>query len=62
MDKPDIKVEEYLAGPQGMNFIVYPVKDIHTSEDVEAVKKQLYRNRDVVTLRTEWLRNEAKDA
>jgi hypothetical protein len=62
MDKPDIKVEEYLAGPQGMNFIVYPVKDVHTAEDLEATKAQIRRDRDVVTLRTVWLRKETKDA
>jgi hypothetical protein len=56
MEKPEIKVDEWLAGPQGMNFMLYPVKGVHTDEDVAEVKKQLYRDRDVVTLRTTWIR------
>lgn len=56
MNKPEIKIDEWLAGPQGMTFEIYPVKDVHTQQEVEAVKQQLYRDRDVVGhIRVTWL-------
>lgn len=58
MEKPEIKVDEWLAGPQGMNFMIYPIKDIHTEEDITKIKAQLHRDRDVVQIRTTWLRKE----
>ncbi len=57
MEKPEIKIDEWCTGPQGMRFELYPIKDLHTDADVNTVKAQLYRDRDVVQIRTTWLRD-----
>lgn len=58
MEKPEIRFDEWCTGPQGMRFELYPIKDLHTDTDVNAVKAQLYRDRDVVQIRTTWLRDD----
>jgi hypothetical protein len=60
MEKPEIKVDEWCTGPQGMRFELFPIRDVHLQSDVELVKEQLYRDRDVVQIRTTWLRKETK--
>lgn len=57
MEKPEIKIEESIPTARGVNFMLYPIKDVHTEEDVANCKSELHRLRDVITIRTTWLRN-----
>jgi hypothetical protein len=50
-----ILMDEYLSGPQGMNFVLYPEHIIHNQDDIEIFKTVLRRTRDVVSIRVEWL-------
>lgn len=58
MEKPEIKIDEWCTGPQGMRFELYTIKDLHTDADINTVKAQLYRDRDVVQIKATWLRAE----
>lgn len=49
-----VSYEWGLAGPNGASFTLYPIKDHHTKEDVEEAKRELYKERDVVSIRIEW--------
>lgn len=52
-DNP-IEYDWYLTGPQGARFTLYPQKGKHTPEDIQAAKRWLYRNQDVVKIYIEW--------
>lgn len=41
--------QEELAGPDGMDYIIYPAEH-HTKEDIEKTRHYFYTNRDVVHL------------
>lgn len=55
MEKPEIKVDETPIGNRGVNFMIYPIQDLHTEEDVTALKAELNRLREVITINTTWL-------
>lgn len=46
---------EELAGPNGMNFILYPIYDKDTEESIKRAKTELRRDRDVVSIRMYWI-------
>jgi len=58
---PKIEYESYITGPKGARFVLYPVKDKHTTEDVKRARQWLYREKDVVSLQIRWKR-EGDDA
>lgn len=53
-----VPYDSWLCGPRGMGFLLMPVKDQHTQEDVNIAKAELHRDRDVVgNIRVEWQPN-----
>ncbi len=56
MDKTSNGIEyvDELAGMLGARFWLYPIKGVHTQEDVAQAKAELRRERDVVGLKIEW--------
>lgn len=55
--KPEIEVKEYLTGPQGMKFELYPIRGTHTMEELQELKKQIRRDRDVAGMKIFWKDN-----
>lgn len=47
-----IEYDYYYTGPDGAHFILYPTAD-HTKEQVDAAKRELRNDRDVVSLRVD---------
>jgi hypothetical protein len=48
-----------LAGPDGASFILHPIKNEHTKEDVKEAEQQLRDSQDVVSMRVIWIENAA---
>lgn len=43
--------DEILTGPEGMNFDIYIIPEIHTEEEKKKIKAIFYRDRDVIRFR-----------
>jgi vacuolar-type H+-ATPase subunit I/STV1 len=56
-----IRFDWSLAGPNGARFILYPVKGVHTDQDVKRATAFLYKNRDVVSLQVRWVKEPSFD-
>jgi predicted RNase H-like nuclease (RuvC/YqgF family) len=56
--EPRIKYEWYLTGPQGARYILYPIKDVHSKEDVNKAKAWIHKNFDVVSLQVRWIKED----
>lgn len=52
---PPIDFEWHLTGPKGARFVLYPIKDQHSEEDVKRARIFLYQNRDVVSMQVRWV-------
>ena len=50
-----IEYDSQLTGPDGMRFVLLPVRGVDTQESVDVAKKELKRDRDVVgRIGVEW--------
>jgi len=49
-----IEFEDDVTGPQGARFVLYPVKGVHTEEDVRKARLWIRFNRDVVSMQIRW--------
>ena len=50
-----IRYDWWIDGPQGAKFDLFPVRLLNDSFDIIAAKKQLYHERDVVSIRITWI-------
>jgi hypothetical protein len=53
--KTRIGVYEYLSGPNGMRFTLYPVSGVNTKDQVYELKCKLRKNRDTVRIDVQWI-------
>lgn len=53
--EPPIDFNWSLSGPNGARFILYPLRDIHTHEDVKRASGYLHRTKKVTSLQVRWL-------
>lgn len=49
-----IPYEDFVTGPQGARFILHPVKDVHTEDQVVQAIRELKVARDVVGMKVAW--------
>jgi hypothetical protein len=45
---------DYSLGVGGARFVLMPLKNFHTEEDIRKAKNQLYTDHDVLSINTEW--------
>ncbi|RYC66312.1 hypothetical protein [Spirosoma sordidisoli] len=49
-----IAFDDWLCGPGGAGFCLYPIRGVHTEADLAQAKNELYRKRDVVSMTHTW--------
>lgn len=52
---PPIDFRWSTAGPNGARFILYPLRDTHTDDDVKKASVYLHKTRSVASIQVRWL-------
>lgn len=56
-----IKFYEWIGSRHGADFDLYPIKEVHTQEDVKLAKKELLADYDVLSIRLTWVTQQESD-
>jgi len=56
-----IKYDWWIDGPQAGKFKLFPVKGVHSQDDIKNSKAELKRDFDVVYIELEWVTKEQNE-
>lgn len=60
--KTNLVYDEYLDGPNGISFHIYPLEGIHSKLDIDTLKHKIKHDRDVVgTIKCTWVKQHNGD-
>ncbi len=56
-----MKFYEWIGSRHGADFDLYPIKEVHTQDDIEQAKRELRTKYDVLSIRLTWVTQEESD-